>query len=85
MGHGCGRTQDGGGAGSHQRWLPRCDKRGLSIPQIIGSIPQGIAGTEKRESDTARTYSLARVGGLRGQGLTLRGRGKLSGARYGER
>ena len=32
------------GAGSHQRRLRRCDKRGFSIPPIIGSTPQGLQG-----------------------------------------
>ena len=44
MGHGCGRTQDDGGAGSHERQLRQGDKRGFSIPPILGSTPQGLPG-----------------------------------------
>jgi hypothetical protein len=34
------------GAGSHQRRSRRRDKRGFSIPPILGSTPQGLPGLE---------------------------------------
>jgi hypothetical protein len=54
MGHGRGRTQDDGGPGRISAGSRRRDKRGFSIPPIIGSTPLGLPGL-RTESDTDRT------------------------------
>jgi hypothetical protein len=50
------------GAGSHQR---RRDKRGFSIPQIIGSTPQGLPGLKRRIRYGSDTVAGARWGPAR--------------------
>jgi hypothetical protein len=81
MGYDCGRKQDEGGllARDHGGMTS-----GFSFAPIISS-PLGAAGTEKRVRYGSDTVAGAPLGACAVKGLTSRGKGKLIGARYGER